>query len=211
MAQKRPQLVVTVEGVLASDPLTYFWNLMAAATDCSSEEIQLSFTQMLGEDLFSGRVSESAFWEWLAAQFGITDSSYWKELLLERRYPLLGMHLLPRLSSEADITLLCGQRHEWFADLIQAEDAAYAVSRVVYSSKVGLTKRDSALYEKLFESGRANLWLDNSQHALQLAKTHHFNICVADREMQWVDPVVAWLQQQTGSEKSGWRGLLAGR
>jgi len=206
---RQPHLVVTIEGVLTNDPLRHFWELIEAASGVDSQDIQERFSDELGEALFSGKVPEEAFWQWLRSSYQLDDQSYWHQLLLERRYPLLGMHLLPRLATQSRITLLCGQRHEWFEGLIKAEDAAYAASRVIYSSKVGLTKRDPELYQKLRVDGRDNLLLDNSRHALQLAEAHGFSAFPADQEMRWVDTLVGQLDRLNKTGRKGWRGLLS--
>jgi len=198
---------VSVEGVVTSDPLDKFWELVGSAISVDAADIKEQFSAEIEPQLFAGRLSEETIWQWLAQKFDLQDTRFWQDLLLERRYPLLGAHIIPRLASQSEVILLCGQRKEWFASLLEEEDLTYAATSVFYCSEMHSSKTDSALYSQLLRP--PTMYIDKDKKALKLAEQSGMAVCYGDAELHWVEKCLQWLEKQ--GSRSGWKGLLLGR
>lgn len=208
MSTTRPQLVIAIEGVLTSDPLDRFWDLLGAAAGASPAEVEGRFRSEIAERLFTGAIPEQSLWQWIAESYGQTDQRFWKGLFAERRYPLLAMHLLPRFAAQANVHLLSGLRSEWFLPLIEEEDLAYAVSKILFTDRLKISKDDPELWQRLRKAGgkRPALLVDVDQRAIELAREAGLAAIHADPELLWVEQVLAWLDQN--SKPTGWKGLI---
>jgi hypothetical protein len=198
-AREKPRLIIAVEGIITSDPLPKYWEIVAAATEQDVNKIVFNFNDTIKQDLFSGKVGETAFWNWLDSEYSLNDPM-WCQLFYQRCYPLIAAHLIPRFADQAEVVLLSGERHEWIKPVIDSEDIDYASSQLVFTEQTGFSKDDSQLYQLLYENDQPTLYIDSQPAALATARKAGLTTLQADPELYWAETALQWLDEHAPSQ-----------
>ncbi|PZD95807.1 haloacid dehalogenase [Paenibacillus sambharensis] len=186
---RRPQLILDVGGVLAAN-LTDFWTSAASAAGMSYNELRARYKQELRTSLWTGELSEAAFWEWLAEACPLLQTEQAQAALQNCLKPLPALALLPRWHRIADIHILSNHRAEWLRPWL-SQYRSYLTSLTI-SSEAGCCKPDPALYRLAAVQllpGRNTLYVDDAERNLLPAAALGWRTLLADPEGHWVNQV----------------------
>ncbi|CAM4325078.1 HAD family hydrolase [Paenibacillus tarimensis] len=185
----RPQLILDVGGVLAAN-LTDFWRYAASAAGLSYSVLRGRYKEQLRTSLWTGELSEAAFWGWLAEACPLLKTEQAQAALQSCLKPLPALALLPRWHHIADIHILSNHRAEWLRPWL-APYRNYLTSLTI-SSEAGCCKPDPALYRLAAVNllpGRNTLYVDDAEHNLVPAAALGWHTLLADPEGYWVNQV----------------------
>ncbi|SDX63360.1 HAD-IA family hydrolase [Paenibacillus sp. CF384] len=193
----RPQLVLDVGGVLLTNFTPEFWEEVAAdRATVSFDTLRTAFKRDIREDLWTGRIEEGAFWEWLGQQDAGLDVHLARAGMAKHLKQLPAFHRIPAWSEFADIHLLSNHRHEWIAPLL--EPIRSHIASVTISSEAGCCKPDLSIYRMVrsrMQQAAANiLFVDDAERNLRAARELEWETLLADRDGAWVEQVEARLR-----------------
>ncbi len=108
----KPDLVLDIAGVLVTNFSPSFWQYLSTTYDVQYEEL-LKFKKGVREELWTGKITEQAFWTSLQRLVPNLHSEAAKEQLLSMITPLPAVEEIPGWSEIANIHLLSNHRLEW--------------------------------------------------------------------------------------------------
>jgi hypothetical protein len=144
MARGRPQLVLDIGGVLLSDLTPPFWHWVTAQTAAPYEEILAQFRRDMHTALWTGALTEGAFWGWLCATSPAIDDGAARGHLASTPTPLPALAQLATWAKSVDIHLLSNHRAEWVMPALNGTLAH--VKSVTRSSTIGYCTPHPAIY-----------------------------------------------------------------
>lgn len=205
----KPQLVLDIGGVLATNLAPRFWELLSDAIHVDQQQLYADYKEEIGPGLWRGTVSEAQFWDWLdgkavpiGGKTAATDlktpfigAASYRTLLKECLIPLPALSLLPQWNSRADIHILSNHVQSWVLPLL--EPFRTCLGHVVISSAVGYEKPQPELFRtaaKLLPAGTPVLFVDDSPSNLAQARQAGWHVLLADENGLWTDTVYEWLE-----------------
>ncbi|MBO0993959.1 HAD family hydrolase [Bacillus sp. SD088] len=192
---KKPDLVLDIAGVLATNFSPLFWRHLSTTYDVQYEEL-LEFRKGIREELWIGVITEQAFWTNLQRQFPQIHIKSARKQLLSLITPLPAIKEIPSWSKMADIHLLSNHRLEWIEHiLIPIQE--YLTS-VTISAAVGACKPGISIYEKTQTYLRNNgtvLFVDDQEKNFTGAAELGWDTLLADKEGEWTEKVSSLLNQ----------------
>lgn len=192
---KKPDLILDIAGVLATNFSPLFWHYLSTTYDVQYEEL-LKFRKGVREKLWTGEMTEQAFWENLQRQVPNLHIEAAKEQLLSMITPLPAVEEIPGWSEIANIHLLSNHRLEWIEHiLIPIQE--YLTS-VTISAAVGACKPGISIYEKTQTYLRNNgivLFVDDQEKNLIGAAELGWDTLLADEQGKWTEKVSSLLNQ----------------
>jgi FMN phosphatase YigB (HAD superfamily) len=141
----KPQLVLDIAGVLMSNLSPLFWEELALHAHVPYAVLKAQFKQDIRQKLWSGQLSEPAFWLWLNKQCPSLEFSEAKNMLFKNLYPLPAIKWLDSWSQIANIHLLSNNGLEWLTHFISSVQPF--VKSITISSEAGLCKPDLQIYQ----------------------------------------------------------------
>ncbi|MCR2805099.1 HAD-IA family hydrolase [Paenibacillus soyae] len=193
-AAARPQLVFDIGGVLATNISPLFWNLVANEAKRPVEQIYRPYKEEISGKLWTGEVTEAAFWEWLVQHAEGLSMDQGKAFLEESLVPLPALREVERWSMAADIHILSNHVETWIAPLIS--DVRPHLASVTISSLAGYRKPHREAFDIVAAKLRQNapiLFVDDQQRNLEAAETAGWATLLADPNGHWIGEVDAWL------------------
>ncbi|WP_308636397.1 HAD family hydrolase [Paenibacillus silvisoli] len=194
--RNRLQLVLDAGGVLIGNLSPGFWQGMIDREDAGIAELRAAFKQQIREDLWTGRVGEEAFWQWVSGMFPEIEFAAAKSRLTERLHVLPAFHRVQEWSAAADVHILSNHRHEWLAPAL--EPLRPYVASVTISSEAGCCKPGLPIYRLVqarLRRGERVLFVDDAERNLQPARDIGWETLLADRDGRWVGLVDERLRQ----------------
>lgn len=191
----RPQLILDIGGVLATNLSPQFWQLLAAEAGVTEESIYSPYKAQISEFLWTGELSEDQFWDWLNEQTPTVSTPQAKNFLADCLQQMPALSKIADWSQTADIHLLSNHLPTWVDPIINP--IKEQVKSITISSSVGLRKPHPAIYELVSQQLPANsivLFIDDQYKNLRQAELHGWRTLLADEDGYWISKVESLLQ-----------------
>jgi len=107
----KPQLVLDLAGVLVSNFSSSFLLKVSENSDITVQEIREQFDEVR-KDLWTGKINEEEFWEWLRERNNRIKKEEARKLLIESLVPLPAVSYLAEWR-----TLLADKDHKWIEEV----------------------------------------------------------------------------------------------
>lgn len=192
----RPQLVLDIGGVLATNLSPLFWQLLAAETALTEEALYSEYKQQISSRLWTGEISEPDFWHWVSAYAPLLSQEHAKRMIDRSLQPLPALGKIGAWSEIADIHLLSNHLSEWVANIIQPIQPY--LKSVTISSLAALKKPDAAIFHKAadhFPRKSYILFIDDQSKNVAQAALHGWHTLLADEAGLWISLVQPMLEQ----------------
>ncbi|MCD9021995.1 HAD-IA family hydrolase [Cohnella silvisoli] len=148
------------------------------------------FKQDIRNLLWSGKISEDAFWYWLKKQCPSLEIHNAKSILIKQLSYLPAFNCIPDWSQLADIHLLSNHRSEWLEPLLKP--IKKYVKSITISSSVGFCKPDREIYEIVHNKLNVKqkvLFIDDQEENLKPAQELFWSTLIADKKGIWIEQV----------------------
>lgn len=190
----RPQLVLDVAGVIVTSLSSTFWEEITRNSETSFISIRSLFKQEVRGDLWTGRMSEQDFWNWLSKYCPEIKPQSARRLLSEHLRLLPSADYLSKWNQFSDIHLLSNHRHEWLLDLV--EPIIPYLQTITISSQVGYCKPDPAIYEivKSKINNNTTIYVDDQEKNLDPARKLGWTTVIADEDGKWTEQITKLIQ-----------------
>ncbi|MFD0587114.1 HAD-IA family hydrolase [Paenibacillus sp. GCM10027627] len=191
----RPQLVLDIGGVLATNLSPFFWNKVSEAGSIPIDRLYAKYKQELSHALWTGTATEEQFWQWMERETTVNER-LGKAILAQSLQPLPALQMIPEWSKRADIHILSNHVETWVEPVLRP--LRPYLSEVFISSKVGMRKPDKLVYEHVAAAlplGSHVLFVDDQPKNLVQAMSVGWDVLVADEEGQWTRFAANWLGQ----------------
>lgn len=190
----KPQLVLDIGGVLATNLAPRFWEIIADAASLDQEQLYADYKGEIGSGLWRGTVSEEHFWNWLDGKTASIGVARYRAFLNDCLIPLPALSLLSDWRLYADIHILSNHVQSWVLPLL--EPFRTSLGHVIISSAIGYEKPQPELFQaaaKLLPPGSPVLFVDDSPKNLLQAQKSGWHVLQADENGLWVEEVKEWL------------------
>lgn len=184
----KTQLVVDAGGVVISNFPASFWLDMAAQAGVTAEVLQAFFHQELKLPLWTGQISEEAFWQMIKQRFPAVDIAEARISFKSGLRLLPVAEQLPALGKKFDLHLLSNHRPEWLLDVLEPVAACFRT--ITISSQVGVCKPNLGIYEAVqakLPSGARIVYVDDQERNLIPARGLGWETVLADENGTWVE------------------------
>ena len=188
----KPQLVLDLAGVLISNFPSSFWLEISENSNITLQEIREQFDEVR-KDLWTGKIKEEHFWEWLRKKNNLLNKEKYRKLLIESLVPLPAVNCLAEWSHIADIHILSNHCLEWVEPILMRIKPF--TKSITISNQVGLRKPDIQIYkhvENQFDYSGPNrniLYIDDQAKNLLPATRLGWGTLLADKEHRWIEEV----------------------
>jgi putative hydrolase of the HAD superfamily len=192
----KPDLILDIAGVLATNFSPYFWQELSEKSDIEYERL-IGFKREIREELWSGKISEEEFWRRLCSEFPSINEEDARLLLRSQINPLSALKELPKWSQFANIHLLSNHRAEWIAHIIRPIQK-YLKSATI-SNEVHACKPSPEIYSvvRTHLSGEGSvLFVDDQEKNFKEARALGWTTLFADEQGDWMSRVEPLLTEQ---------------
>jgi HAD superfamily hydrolase (TIGR01509 family) len=193
--RQRPQLVLDIGGVLATNLSPMLWQQLAAVSGIPETELYSVYKRQHSRRLWSGELTELQFWSWVCELVPAWTEQRGRELIGRCLQPLPALKQLAAWHRLADLHLLSNHLPIWVEPILAGHRERW--SSVTISSEVGVSKPDPGIFEHVaagLPAGSSVLFIDDQQHNLDQAATLGWQTLLADEQATWVDKVVTLLE-----------------
>ncbi|WIV20306.1 haloacid dehalogenase [Paenibacillus polygoni] len=193
------QLILDAAGVLITNLSPTFWYEIAEKADISHEHLRAQYKQEIRESLWSGKISEDDFWQWLKKQCHSIEIEEAKRILFKHLEDLPAFDYIPVWSKFSDIHILSNHRAEWIEPLFRP--MLPYIKSLTISSEVGLCKPDPKIYELVHKklNPYGQVWyIDDQEKNLKPAQERLWNTYIADQNAKWIEHVNGLLGLRVG-------------
>lgn len=174
-----------------------FWRALAELAGAPYDVLRGRYRREIRASLWSGAITEAAFWTWLAACWPRVDIAAAKRALQSSMKPLPALDMLPAWSALADLHILSNHRAEWVRPSLQAVLPRFA--SVTISSEAGFSKPEPAIYAAAaakLPPGAPVLFVDDRADNLRTAETFGWHTLLADEaDASWIASVEPMLRE----------------
>lgn len=194
----RPQLVLDIGGVLATNLSPLFWRLLAAEANISEEVLYSEYKRQISEHLWTGSISEEQFWEWIKKYTPLLNTETARTFIDRSLQPLPALAKIAEWHAVADIHLLSNHLPAW-VDPIVKSIRPYLKS-VTISSEAAIKKPHPEIYARAaasIPSGSDVLFVDDHEKNLKQAASLGWRTLLADEDGQWISFVLPLLKQES--------------
>lgn len=184
------QLILDAAGVLITNLSPTFWYEIAEKANIPPERLRAQYKQIIRESLWSGKISEEEFWQWLKIQCPSIELGEAKRILFKHLEYLPAFDYIPTWSMFTDIHILSNHRAEWIEPLFRP--MLPYIKSLTISSEVGLCKPDPKIYELVHKKLNSNghVWyIDDQEKNLKPAEERLWNTYIADQNGNWIEHV----------------------
>jgi putative hydrolase of the HAD superfamily len=192
----KPQLILDIGGVLVTNFSPIFWQELAARALVTYELLTAGFKQDLRQSLWSGEITEEAFWSGLCGRFPSIDREQARAMLQSNLKPLPALEQIPTWSRYADIHLLSNHRIEWIAPfLLPYQDY---IKSMTISSSAGYCKPSPeifALAASHLHTHTNILFVDDQDKNIEQAALLGWKTLLADPQGGWIAKVMPLLSE----------------
>ncbi|MBB3129407.1 putative hydrolase of the HAD superfamily [Paenibacillus rhizosphaerae] len=194
----RPQLILDVAGVIATNLSPGFWEEAAMAGGTSYRQLKDRFRREIRESFWTGDTTMEQFRDWLAGHGPDLSMERLNALAMKYLQPLPALERISSWSREAAVHLLSNHREEWLSGLL--EPVKDQVKSLTISSRAGYCKPDPRIYQLIcehFSDGEGPcIYVDDQEKNLIPARALGWHTVIADSEGRWVEEVSRLLKQQ---------------
>ncbi|REK76595.1 HAD family hydrolase [Paenibacillus paeoniae] len=191
---RRPQLVLDIGGVLATNLSPRFWNEIATHAETPLEQLYANYKKEISRGLWIGRWSEAQFWEWISSRIPSINAEQGQAILMESLTPLPGLLAIDRWSKHADIHILSNHLAQWVQPILKPVQSC--LTTVTISNQVGMSKPQPELYEytcALLPVKAPVLFIDDQDKNLRQGAAVGWHTLQADHEGSWIGEADRWL------------------
>jgi FMN phosphatase YigB (HAD superfamily) len=181
------QLVLDVAGVIITNLSPQFWQDISASAGMDYETLKQHFRQEIREALWTGKASETEFWEWLKVHCPSVDTAYAQRLLQANLTQLPAYDQIAEWSQFADIHLLSNHCKEWLEPIL--ESLKPSIKSMTLSSDVGVCKPDREIYEQFqsrLDKSHLVIYVDDQEKNLVPARDLGWETILADKDGRWI-------------------------
>jgi FMN phosphatase YigB (HAD superfamily) len=190
----RPQLLLDVGGVILGE-IRPFMEWLAHTSGVDQATGYDRWRTEARDATWSGRWSETDFWEWVARRYPGTGEPWWlRARLAEAMAPLPAYSRVPAWAGAADVSVLSNHRLAWIEPPLTP--LRPHLKHLLVSERIGLRKPQGAVYEHaaaLLPAGAPVLFVDNQAQNLPEAAALGWRTLLADPDGRWIADVEAWL------------------
>lgn len=187
------RLVLDVGGVLLPSSMPLVLARMSRECERSERQLKRFFNHQLRDDLWSGRIGVTEFWERLLIFAGIPGREReWNERMPGILQPQPAMLRVPEWSRRIAIVILSNHRHEWAIPALERAGLLPYVEALLISSQTGLVKPYPESFEQLVRLGVAPdrvLFVDDRPNNLRTAAEIGVQTLFAGEGDVWMDEV----------------------
>lgn len=182
----KPQLVLDIAGVLVDNLSVAFWYELASKSGTSLPILKARLNE-IRQDLWTGRMKEPQFWEWLSDLYPSINKMDGYELLHRTMNMLPAVQYLVRWSGIADIHLLSNHCQEWLAPLLDRVEKH--TTSMTISNQVGYCKPQPEIYAivKAYMPHQDRIvYVDDQDKNFAPAETLGWITVLADDQHRWI-------------------------
>lgn len=191
----KPQLVLDIGGVLATNLSPLFWKLLAAEAVVTEEIIYSEYKQQISEHLWTGHITEEQFWKWVLAYTPSLTLKQARGFIDTCLQPLPALNEIANWSKIAHIHVLSNHLPAWVEPII-APIKPY-LSSITISSNEAYIKPHPVIFDKVtsyLATGSTVLFVDDHPKNLKQAASHGWRTLLADEDGQWISQVLPLLK-----------------
>jgi FMN phosphatase YigB (HAD superfamily) len=188
----RPELLLLdVTGVLLSDAIPAVFRDIAGSAGGrrTARELAALHRETLKADLWRGAITESQYWDAIAAFVGVDGRHAWRAALLRRYRPLVSGTWLRACAEVVPVWVLSNHRAEWASHVLWQTGLAPCLSRTFISSQRHVIKPEPAAFEQVLAcwGGLPSrvLFVDERAGNLRAAERMGLAPLRADRRGRW--------------------------
>ncbi|MGO4543968.1 haloacid dehalogenase [Paenibacillus sp. 2TAB23] len=192
----KPQLVLDIGGVLATNLSPLLWQLLAIEAAVSEEHLYSAYKREISESLWRGQLSEEQFWEWILSYAPMLTIEQGRAFIDMSLKPLPAIAYIPEWQQLADIHILSNHLSSWVDPLLST--IRPFLNTITISSQVSLKKPDPSIFVSvisLLPLGSPVLFVDDQQSNLKQAASHGWRTLLADDEGVWMNEVSKQLKE----------------
>ncbi|MGO4349840.1 HAD family hydrolase [Paenibacillus sp. MCAF9] len=197
----KPQLVLDIGGVLATNLSPLFWQLLAAEAIVSEEQLYSEYKQQISERLWTGQITEKQFWRWIAEYTPNLTSAQTRSFIDRCLLPLPALAEIGNWNAVADIHVLSNHLPAWVEPII-TPIKPYLKS-ITISSEAALQKPHPAIFDKVNEQLPPEsfvLFVDDHPKNTKQAALHGWHTLLADEDGRWISQVLPLLKQYSNKK-----------
>ncbi|MDQ8735233.1 HAD-IA family hydrolase [Paenibacillus sp. LHD-38] len=192
----RPQLVLDIGGVLATNLSPLFWQLLAADVGFAEDVIYGDYKKLVSERLWTGVITEEQFWDWVQSYAHQLNKEQARGYIDRSLQPLPALAKVAEWSEVAEIHLLSNHLSAWVDPIVQPI-RPYLKSMTI-SNEVALKKPHPDIFAKVIEklpAGSPVLFVDDHPKNTKQAASLGWRTLLADEEGLWIKKVIPLLKQ----------------
>ncbi|WP_053375803.1 HAD family hydrolase [Paenibacillus sp. FJAT-27812] len=192
----RPQLVLDIGGVLATNLSPLFWKLLAAEAIVSEEELYAAYKQQISERLWIGELSEDQFWVWVKTYTPRLGTKQARKFIDSSLQPLPALAKVAEWSEIADVHLLSNHLPTWVEPIVKP--IMPYLKSVTISSEAASRKPHPDIYARTaayLPSGSHVLFVDDQAKNLKQAASLGWRTLLADEKGEWVASIIPLLEK----------------
>lgn len=194
----RPQLVLDIGGVLATNLSPLFWRLLALEANVSEEALYSEYKRQISEHLWTGSISEEQFWVWIKKHTPLLSSERARTFIDRSLQPLPALAKIADWNDIADIHLLSNHLPAWIEPIVKP--ISPYLKSVTISSEAALKKPHPEIYARaaaFIPSGSHVLFVDDQEKNIRQAASLGWRTLLADEDGQWISFVLPLLKQES--------------
>lgn len=206
MGDEAPCRVLLLDacGVLVGEPMGPLFSVVAASCGMRADQVQGLFRDYAREDLWSGRISTSDFWDRFASAVGRECAPrQWHTTLTESMVPLPAAQLVSSWSYRTRLGLISNHRHEWLLPVLRRHELEEHFHVLRISSLTGVVKPASEAFLHALGgfSPHSALYVDDKTANVQAARGLGIRGLRADPDGNWIGDVERWLGPESDSAR----------
>jgi putative hydrolase of the HAD superfamily len=197
----RPQLVLDIGGVLATNLSPLFWKLLAAEATVSEEELYAEYKQQISERLWIGEVSEDQFWLWVKTYTPLLGTKQARMFIDSSLQPLPALAKVAEWSEIADVHLLSNHLPSWVEPIVKP--IRPYLKSVTISSVAAARKPHPDIYARTaayLPMGSDVLFVDDQAKNLKQAASLGWRTLLADDKGIWAASVIPLLEKSSDQQ-----------
>ncbi|OZB96278.1 HAD-IA family hydrolase [Paenibacillus sp. XY044] len=194
----RPQLILDIAGVIATNLSPGFWEEAAIAGGTTYRQLKDDFSREIRELFWTGAITMEQFRDWLATYGPDLSMERLNALAMKYLQPLPALGRIAIWNRKADVHLLSNHREEWLIGLLAP--VKEQVKSLTISSRAGYCKPDPRMYQlvcdQLGDGAGPCIYVDDQEKNLLPARALGWHAVIADSEGRWMNEVSRMLEQQ---------------
>lgn len=198
----RPQLVLDIGGVLATNLSPLFWQLIAAEAAVSEDALYEAYKRQISEQLWTGSLSEEQFWSWIKVQAPNIQAQQARSFIDRSLQPLPALEKIAEWSLIADIHLLSNHLPAWVEPIVNPINKY--LKSITISSETGLRKPHPDIYRRMashLPKDTVVLFVDDQHKNLKQAASLGWRTLLADEDSRWISMVLPLLQDRSDKDE----------
>lgn len=198
----RPQLVLDIGGVLATNLSPLFWQLIAAEAAVSEDALYEAYKRQVSEQLWTGSLSEEQFLSWIKVQAPNIQAQQARAFIDRSLQPLPAIEKIAEWSLLADIHLLSNHLPAWVEPIVNPINKY--LKSITISSETGLRKPHPEIYRRVaghLPKDTVVLFVDDQHKNLKQAASLGWRTLLADEDSRWISMVLPLLQGRSDNEE----------